>query len=69
MDDTASGSPPEKAARFATLYTNGENGKTVLAMRRKAGLDPPAGGVFGRLGLFDQRDYCALGACCSTAEN
>ncbi len=63
MDDTDFWVAPEKAARFATLYTNGENGKTVLADAPESSvLTRPPVAALGGMGLVStQRDYLRFG--------
>ena len=59
MDDTAFWVPPEKAGRFAALYTTSEDGKTTLADAPGASilLKPPVAALGGMGLVSTQRDY------------
>jgi CubicO group peptidase (beta-lactamase class C family) len=59
MEDTAFWVPPEKAERFAALYTTGKDGKTVLADAPGTSvLRKPPVAALGGMGLIStNRDY------------
>lgn len=59
MTDTDFWVPPEKAGRFASLYTTGEDGKTALAEAREdcVLLKPPVAALGGMGLVSTQRDY------------
>ncbi len=59
MQDTDFWVPPEKAGRFAALYTTGEDGRTILAEAPGASilLKPPVAALGGMGLVSTQRDY------------
>ncbi len=63
MNDTAFWVPPEKASRFAALYTTGEDGETTLADAPGASvlLKPPVAALGGMGLVSTQRDYLRFG--------
>jgi CubicO group peptidase (beta-lactamase class C family) len=63
MEDTAFWVPPEKAPRFAAVYTTGEDGRTALAGAQEncVLLRPPVAAMGGMGLVSTQRDYLRFG--------